>query len=138
MTYRPLYRRPGAALMMVVVILMIFSVLMVSITWKLVTHHRMLEHRSQQQQSLWLARSGLEMAAARLLADPKYRGQTMEPVPLGEVRVTVVPDKKSPDVYQVTSEARFPKDLREPVVRELTRRYRRVADGSTIKLVAMP
>jgi hypothetical protein len=122
------------ALIFVVVVVMICSALLVSLTTQMVAAHRLLDRRERQQQSLWLARSGLERAAARLLQDPKYRGETTDLIPLGEVRVTVVSDKKAADAFHITSEARFPKDLREHVVRSLTRSYRRLQDGSSVRL----
>src|SRR5438128_9450803 len=127
-------RRNGMALMFVVVVLMICSALLVSLTTQMVAAHRMLDRRERQQQSLWLARSGLELAAARLLQDPKYQGETTDMIPLGEVHITVATDKKAPDIFEITSEARFAKDMRENVVRALTRRCRRVVDGSTVRL----
>jgi len=130
-------RRNGITLMFVVVILMICSALMVSLTTQIVTAHRMIDRRERQQQSLWLARSGLELAAAHLLQDPKYAGEKTDLIPLGQVHITVEADKKDADSFQITSEARFPTDLREPVVRLLSRRYRRVLDGSTVRLEAV-
>jgi hypothetical protein len=129
-------RRTGLALMFVVVLLMVFSVLMVSTTAQMAASRRVLSHREHQRQSLWLARSGLELAVAHLLKDPKYRGETTEPIPLGLVRITVEPDKSSDGDLLITSEASFPKDLREVVVRSVSRRYRRVVDGSTVRMEA--
>jgi hypothetical protein len=128
-------RRPGIALMFVVVVLMICSALLVSLTTQMVASHRMLDRRERQQQSLWLARSGLEIAAARLLKDPKYAGETTEVIPHGQLRITVEPDKNG-NAFHVASEARFPTNLPEPVVRSVTQRYRRVTAGSSVTLEA--
>jgi hypothetical protein len=131
-------RRHGIALMFVIVVLMICSALLVSVTTQIVAAHRMLERRERQQQSLWLARSGLELAASHLLHDSKYRGETGDLIPLGQARITVEVDKKAANIFTITSEARFPTDLREAVVRSLTRQYRRAVSGSTVRLEAIP
>jgi hypothetical protein len=70
---------------------------------------RQLENRRNKYQAIWLARSGVELAAARLLAGADgYTGETVEPIPDSEVRITVEKDPARPDGYRITSEARYP------------------------------
>jgi type II secretory pathway component PulK len=133
MTQPKRIRRRGFALVFVVVILMLCSALMVSITTQIAAAHKLIDRRENRQQALWLARSGVELAAAHLLRDPKYKGETTELMPLGRVHVTVLPEKKT-GVLQITSEARFPTNVRDPAVQVVTRSYRRVVDGTTVRL----
>jgi type II secretory pathway component PulK len=127
-------KRRGVAMIFVIVVLVVISTLMATVTAQTIGIRRLLSRREQQQQSLWLARSGLELALAHLLTDPKYKGGTTELIPLGQVRVAVQPVPTSADMLEVTSEARFPTDVPDPVMRSVTERYRRVVEGNGIKL----
>ena len=49
-----------------------------------------------------------------------------------KVKISVQPEKAN--VFQINSEARFPDDSSEVVVRSVTRRFRRVVDGSKVRL----
>ena len=57
-------RRPGIALICVIVVLALVTSLMLSVTAQALASRRMLEQREHRQQTLWLARSGLDLAAA--------------------------------------------------------------------------
>jgi hypothetical protein len=98
-----------------------------------------LASRGNQLQASWLARTGVEIAAAHLL-DKKdtWKGETFELFPGGKVRVEVKSVKGSGDVFDVVSEGNFPAaDARAP--REtITRRFRRVVEEGRIRLIPEP
>ena len=125
--------RRGAALAVVILVLVIFSSLLVSITWQIMTNRRQLDRRDQRQQCLWAARSGIEIAAAHLLSNPDYRGETVELIPLAQVRITVNRDPKA-DMFEITSEARFPRDAGDSPICSLTRRFQRLVDNGRVTL----
>jgi hypothetical protein len=79
-----------------------------------------METRQWQEQAAWLAESGLERAAARLAADPGYRGETWT-IPAAElggqdgavVRIEVEPDAEQPERRRrVSVQADYPDDPR--------------------------
>ena len=127
-------RHRGVALMGVVVAIAVLSVLMAAVTFQNLTNRKLVQRRHQQLQSAWLARDGVEFAVARLLKDPGYKGDTIEPIPLSKVKITVVSEKGQANVYHITSEARFPEYSSEVVVRSVTRRMRRIADGDKVRM----
>lgn len=132
---RALSRR-GAALMAAVIVLAVLSMTMGAVTWQIATRSRMLQHRYQALQAGWLARSGIEQAAVRLLTEAKdYKGEVIEPVADSSVRIQVELEQQEPLTYRITSRARFPTDARDPVQRVLTARFRlEVADDGRRRL----
>ena len=76
---------------------------------------------------------------ARLLTNPdKYTGESAELVPGSQVRVTVQAERGSPDCFRVVSEARYPAGTTGVVMRSVTRRFRRVTDGSLVRIEVIP
>jgi type II secretory pathway pseudopilin PulG len=113
-------------------VLSIVTVLTAALTKQLLLDRRSAEQRRQQAQCLWLARSGVEMAAERLLRDPAgYTGEMIELIPHSQIRIVVQAEKEN--VVVVTSEARYPTDD-SPAVQTLTRRYRRTVEKGVARL----
>src|SRR5438132_12931186 len=103
------HSRRAVATIWALVVLSILTLLIATISWQVFASRRWLERREHQIQAAWLARSGLELAANRLLLNPA--GSAKEPVPLiaeWEVRIELQRDEDSPNIYVVTSEARYP------------------------------
>jgi hypothetical protein len=76
--------------MWMVVVLAVLTAVVGAITWQHLTARRLLDQRHQQLQAVWLARAGLELAAARLLADPAgYTEESVALLPEAQVRITV-------------------------------------------------
>jgi type II secretory pathway component PulK len=124
----------GVALMAVVVTLVILALMMSAVAWQMVASGRVLLHRHYELQAGWLARSGIEHAAARLLEQPsEYRGETLHPIELSTVNIDVTYLADS-HTYRVRSEARYPIDLAAFVMRTQTRIFKRVVDGKTVRL----
>src|SRR5947209_6972757 len=110
--------RRGVAAVWALVILIVLTALMANITWLHLAGRRVLDQRHRQLQAEWLARAGLELAAARLLANPAgYSGETVTLLPASEVRILVQPEAGSRDRFQVTSTATYPTDDKHPVSR---------------------
>lgn len=140
MTLRdPACRRSGAALLWALVVLGVLSVTSATAVWQIGAARRGLNLRQNRLQTVWLARSGCELAASRLLADPAdYRGETLEPVPESRVRVTVEKDPTQPGTFRVRSEATFPVGDRNEVARSLTRRIAIRAEGDRKRIEVLP
>jgi type II secretory pathway pseudopilin PulG len=126
--------RKGMALMAVVVTLAVLSVMLSATTWQIVAHRRTLERRFNELQAAWLARAGIEHAAARLLADPAAAGGSLELIGDSELRVTIQRQPGKNESYLITSESRFPADAPHPVVRTETRRFRRSLESGRMTL----
>ena len=129
-------RRRGFGLIALLVTLAVISILLGTITLQIVLSRKTVERRANQLQALWLARAGVEIAAAQLLGGSEdYAGQTLELIPGGRVRVEV---KREQGLVDVTSEATYPADSTQPVVRTARRLYRRVATGDGTRLEVVP
>jgi hypothetical protein len=118
-----------------VIVLSGVGLLTAAIVWQLLAGRKWVDRRQHQAQSAWLANAGAELAAARLLADPAgYQGETVEIIPGSKVRIEVRTDATVPNAYIVTSEARYPADGPELVVRSVTRRFRRIVEKDRVRL----
>jgi hypothetical protein len=123
-------RRTGAALMWVLVILAVLSVTSATAVWQIGAARRGLALRHNRLQAVWLARSGCELAAARLLADPEgYTGESIETIADAKVKIAVERDASRPDAYRVRCEARYPVGDRSEVSRSTSRLVTRRTDG---------
>jgi hypothetical protein len=113
--------RPGVACVLAIAVLAILGIIMGILLAQGLSGRRMAERRSEQLQTLWLARSGVEMGAARLVDEPLYTGDVIGPVPGSLVTVKVL---RRGDEYIVASEARYAVETSAPLVRRLERHYR--------------
>jgi hypothetical protein len=137
MIQRATPHRRGVVTIWALVVLSVLTVLAGTITWQHLASRRLIDRRVERLQSLWLARGGIELAAARLLANPKsYSGETLSPIPGSRVEIRVQP--KPGDTYQVSSEARYPTDGELPVLRRAAQRFRRLVDASGSRLQPLP
>jgi len=80
MTARSLSGRPprGAVIVVVLVCFGLVAVLLASAVRLTVAGRQMAQRQWCEVQAAWLAESGLERAAARLVADPSYAGETWQ------------------------------------------------------------
>jgi len=103
---------------------------------QMIAQRKVLRQREHQLQATWLARAGVELAAARLLDKPAaFTEENRELAPESRVRIAV--EKTAPDVYRVTAEAEVGLENGPPVTRSASGRFRRTADGDTIRLQAL-
>jgi hypothetical protein len=133
--------RRGIALLWVLVIIVLTSAILSATMAKTLAGRRLIEQRQHELQADWLARSGLEIAAARLLTTAgAYQGETTEPIPSSVVRIRVESLEDKPGAYHVTSEARYPNEGRFVVVREITRTFQRkvAKDLVSLEVIAAP
>lgn len=128
--------RRGMALIWTAVVLALLAAVLGGVGAQVLANRRAVERRQQKVQALWLARSGVELAVARLLTDPAdYRGETVESIPRSQVRIVV---RAEPEGYEVVSEASFPIGEKAPATQSITRRFRRVVDNVHVRLEALP
>lgn len=129
--------RRGVALLGALVALVVLTALMTTVGWHILANHRLAERRLNRLQSAWLARAGIDLAAARLLEQPeKYRGETLELLPGSKLRITVEAEKGEP--FRVRSEARYPADGKESVARTLAYRIKRLTDQGRVRVELQP
>ena len=76
--------RRGVMTIVALVCLVVASALMVVVVRRALAESRLGRSEVRRAQSRWLAESGLERAAARLAADPKYTGEVWK-IPPGVV-----------------------------------------------------
>jgi type II secretory pathway component PulK len=127
--------RSGIAVIWALVVLTLLGVTTAAATWQIAATRRALDGRQNRLQAVWLARSGVELAVARLLADPDgYTGEVVAPVPESEVRITVQKDPARTDTYQIRSEARYPTSGPGSIGQLLTRTATRRTDGPRVRV----
>jgi type II secretory pathway component PulK len=68
--------RRGAAMVMILTALALATMIFLAAAKLTIVQRRTIELSARQVQAEWLAESGVQRAAARLAADPKYRGET--------------------------------------------------------------
>jgi hypothetical protein len=135
MRYRSAHARRGVAILMAIVAMALLVIVMGAVTAQIVTARRQLIHREQQLQSQALARAGLELAAARLLSNAApYQEDTPDIMPRAHVRIDVQRISGAADTFRVTCGVMYPVDEPHPVMRILTRQYRRVVEGNRVRL----
>lgn len=87
--------RRGVAAVWMLVVLAVLSAALAATAWQHVASRQLLDRRHHQLQAAWLARAGVELAAARLLADPDaYAGEAIAVIPASQVRITVRDESK--------------------------------------------
>ncbi|MFL5331362.1 MAG: hypothetical protein ACJ8C4_20940 [Gemmataceae bacterium] len=101
--------RRGVAVIYTMVVMAVIGILLTETARNAIAGRRMLDARQNHLQALWLSRSGVEFAKARLTDDEAYLGETIELIGDSQVIVKVKRTPGDTAVYQVTSEARFPK-----------------------------
>lgn len=69
-------RQRGAILIVVLVCLAVAAAISVTVVRQIAAERQAVQMNYRSVQALWLAEAGLERAAARLAADPKYNGET--------------------------------------------------------------
>ncbi|MBI3406990.1 MAG: hypothetical protein HY040_01355 [Planctomycetes bacterium] len=130
------HERPGVALVWAVIVLAVLAGLLGAIAVQITSGRRTQHLRERQVQATWLARSGVEVAVQKWLADPNgFKDHVLAIVPHSEVRIAVAKDK---DEITITSEARYPTDESMPAVRQERRSFRAVGEGNQIRLEPIP
>jgi len=122
--------RRGIALMWVMVVLSVLSVTATAASWQFFAARRVLEARQHKLQAAWLARSAVELAAARLLNDGGYQGGTVEIVPDSQAVITVQKAPEHEGAYRIHCEVRFPVAGPYPIAMSTTR-YAILKKGDT-------
>ena len=130
--------RHGIASVWALAVLAVLAVFSVSISGQLFSGRHWLERRETRAQALWLARGGIELAEAKLLANPeKYDGDAPEFLPGWRVRITIQKLKGAEAMYLMTSEAGYPAE-NPSIRRSLKKTVRCIAgkEGARLETVA--
>jgi hypothetical protein len=129
--------RKGVALVMALVVMAALAVVLSVVTLQIVSQRQLVRQRQRQLQAEWLARAGVELAAARLLEKPAgFVEETAELLPDTKVRIVV--EKLDQDSYTVSVEAEVGPAEDAVVVRTASARFRRTDSDGVIRLQAVP
>jgi hypothetical protein len=131
-------KRKGVALITAIVVMAALAILMTVVTVQVVAQRNLLRQRERQLQADWLARAGVERAAARLLDSPQeFSEENRDLAPAGKVTIEVKKAAADKDVYVVNAEAEVGLPDEKAVIRTATGRFRRTATGGVIRLDAV-
>src|SRR5262249_55548564 len=93
------------------VVMAVLTVVLTFVAKEIVTQRLALEQRQQRVQAQWLARAGVEIAAARLLASPEAFALEMNDV-LADSALKIRAEKAGKELYSVTTESKIGDDVR--------------------------
>jgi type II secretory pathway component PulK len=135
MIYAPkAQRRRGITLVIALALMGTLSVIFAILAVQIVSQHRLLALRQRQMQATWLARSGVELAVARLLEKAgDFVDEKQDLLPDSKVRIEVK-ESETKGTYVVTVEVHLGADDEKPVVSSTTRRFRRVQADGTVRV----
>jgi type II secretory pathway pseudopilin PulG len=128
-------KRKGFALIAALVAMSVLAIVLTVVTVQIVAQRNLLRQRERQLQADWLARAGVELAAARLLDSAKeFSEERTDLAPAGKVKIEV---KKSAEIFIVSAEADVGLAGEKTVTRGVTARFRRTDSGGVIHLQMM-
>jgi hypothetical protein len=132
------YRRGLATIWALIVIAAVTTATAVAVA-QFAAARRQTEMYRNRIEADWLARAGCELAAGRLLTDPEgYTGETASPIPGSKVKIVVHKDGKDKNIYRVESEARYPDNERNLVLRTERRALKRIEEGQGVRIESAP
>jgi type II secretory pathway pseudopilin PulG len=120
--------------MWALVVITVLALVSATAIWQMSAGRRALERRQNALQALWLARSGAELAAERLMAKADYTGESIELIPDSGLRIAVEKVPAEKDSYRIRCESRYPASGPGSVGRALTWKAIRRNDPTGIKL----
>ena len=130
--------RKGVAAVWALVVLAVVSAMSAAAVGQFAIARRQVDVHRNQLQAEWLARSGYELAVARILADPKeYTGETVTPIPKGDVKISVKKDSEMNGGFKVECEARYPVGEKGMVIRTAHHVVKRVAGPNGVQIKAL-
>jgi hypothetical protein len=124
--------RRGVALIWALAILSLLGVMSALTAKQFAAARRLLDSRYHRIQADWLTRSGAELAAARLIGEENYTGETIEIVPGGPVRIVVTKDSGTPGRYRVRCDVAYPAGDFRAAKAVLTRTATRRTEGGKV------
>jgi hypothetical protein len=127
--------RRGLAVLWVLMILTLLSAVIGIILSQQRSSRSLLDQRQKRLQADWLARAGIEVAAARLLAKGQpFKGDLTDLLANSKVHIEIHEAPGSKTTYILRSEAYYPTDEPRPVTRNLSRELRRVVEKGSVRL----
>jgi type II secretory pathway component PulK len=134
---KPTIQRKGIALLMALVAMALVTIVMTVLVAQIVAQRRLVQQRQRQLQAEWLARAGVELAAARLIETPTaFTDDKQELLPDTKLKITVA--KSAGDVFTVAVEATVGLQDGPAVLREASTRFRRSGKEGAVRLEAVP
>jgi type II secretory pathway component PulK len=116
--------RQGFALVVALVVMAVLSVLLSVVTVQVVSQRKLLVQRQRQLQAEWLARAGVEIAAARLLEKPEAFSDDKVKL-LDDAKVRIAVEKAGSTTFDVKVDVEVGAKDESQVVRTLTARFER-------------
>src|SRR5262245_19720915 len=105
-------KRRGIALVMALVVMAVLTVILAFVAKEIVTQRLALEQRQRRLQAQWLARAGVEIAAARLLDGPEAFALEMNDV-LADIALEIRAAKLGKDLFAVITEAKIGDEIQQ-------------------------
>jgi hypothetical protein len=129
--------RKGLALVTALVVMAALAVILAVVGAQIVAQRQTVNQRHRQLEAQWLARAGVELAAARLLEKPDaFTKENLQLVSNSKVRIVI--EKLAQDLYAITAEAEVGPADEPTVIRTATGLFRRTDSDGVVRLQALP
>lgn len=131
-------RRQGLAIVMALAVMAVLTVVLSVVTLQIVNQRKLMVQRQHQLQSEWLARAGIEVAAARLLDSAvAFTDDKQQLVP--DSKLDIVVEKLRQDEYTVVVEAEVGRpDEHLKRARSASARLRRSVSKEGVRVQSLP
>jgi type II secretory pathway component PulK len=133
---KPSNHRKGIALLMALVAMAIVTLAMTMLVTQIVAQRRLVQQRQRQLQAEWLARAGVELAAARLLDSAAAFSDDKQEV-LPDTKLKIAVEKSGADAFTVAVEAQVGLQDGPAVFRRVNARFRRSDKSGAVRLEAI-
>ena len=124
--------RKGVAIVLAIMMMAVLTVILAVVTLQIVSQRHVVRQRQRQLQADWLARAGIEAAAARLLDSPTAFSDDKQEL-LPDTKMRIVVEKSDAEVYLVTVEVQVGLEG-PPVARATSARFRRTDRDGAIRI----
>ena len=124
--------RRGVSMMWAMVIITVLAMMAATASWQCMAGRSGIDQRQHRMEALWLARSGAELAAERLMSNSDYVGESIALTPGTTCVITVT--KEADGRFRIHSVARSPESGPGSVSREITRIATKTGEPAEIKL----
>ena len=128
-------RRPGVAIVTAIVVISVVTIILAVIAVQVFSQRMAARQRHNQLQAQWLARTGVEWAAARLLEKPDPFSEDQSGL-VSDSRLHIVVEKTDDGNFLVTAEAEVGLEERPIVVRMANARFHRTEVDGVVRVQA--
>lgn len=136
---RSFHSRRGVVLVLALACLLVAGLVAATMMRTVAASHRQMQRSDDQNQSVWLAESGLQRACWKLANDPGYEGETWS-IPSTEfegrssatVLIKVSPADADPTIRHIDIQSRYPDHVSRSILHRLKLEMKLPSNGDDL------